>query len=324
MHGRLVDERKQANATAQALTTRLETLAGLLPGLRDLAERLGAVPSSGRPRPTRTRNASTTRTLPSSRPSAPSVPESPQSNNIASRHCAAQTSTATTPKNVASTCPMTPGTTLTPTNSPLSRWICCASRFADAERMWQSAVGDSALHTKTAMLKEQLDKLQADLKDFTTQELHRADALRGTPDAIEPERRRAATAQARGRRQDSEAEYAEAKTLLKQARDAERSVPAAPPRDDTNGVELDVGPLDYPDAATARLAYDQADGEANAARSAANSFDQLRSENLATAESARAEAATFRGSERVLAATVASLPAAETAEPGHVRCRRDL
>ena len=41
------------------------------------------------------------------------------------------------------------------------------SRFADAKRMWQSAIGDSALHMKTAMLKEQLDRLQADLKDFT-------------------------------------------------------------------------------------------------------------------------------------------------------------
>src|SRR5207247_2557304 len=43
-HGRLVDERKQANATAQALTARLETLAGLLPGLRNLAEHIAAVP----------------------------------------------------------------------------------------------------------------------------------------------------------------------------------------------------------------------------------------------------------------------------------------
>ena len=315
LHGRLVDERKQANATAQALTTRLETLAGLLPGLRDLAERLGAVPQL------RQTAADADAECQHHTDLAEQQAERAERARVTAieQHRVAALRGADVDRYDAEERGLdVPDDARHDFNAdeltaqPLDL---LRSRFADAERMWQSAIGDSALHTKTAMLKEQLDKLQADLKDFTTQELHRADALRGTPDAIEPERRRAATAQARGRRQDSEAEYAEAKTLLKQARDAERSLPAAPPRDDTDGVELDVGPLDYPDAATARLAYDQADGEANAARSAANSFDQLRSENLAAAESARAEAATFRGSERVLAATVASLPAAETAEP---------
>ncbi len=315
LHGRLVDERKQANATAHALTARLETLAGLLPGLRDLAERIKAVPQfrqTAADADAECQHHTDLAEQQAERAERAQVTAIEQHRVAALRGADVERYDA---EERSLDVPDDAAHDLNADELTAHPLDLLRSRFADAERMWQSAIGDSALHMKTAMLKEQLDRLQADLKDFTPRELLRADALRGTPDAVEPERRRAATAKARDRSQDSEAEYAEAKTLLKQAKDAERSLPAAPPRDDTDGVDLDPGPLDYPDAAAARLAYDQADSEANAARSAANSFDQLRSDNLAAAESARAEAAAFRGSERVLAATVASLPASETTEP---------
>ncbi|MEV6923945.1 hypothetical protein AB0M46_05455 [Dactylosporangium sp. NPDC051485] len=308
-HVRLDAERTAAKATEKELNARLETLASLLPTMRDLARRVEAVAQfKTTAAEAEAEHGRQTRLAEQYRDRAEQAQRT-----ATQQHRAATLRGADVDRYDAEardldipddSAPALDADELATLPLDLLR-----RRFSDAERMWHSAIGDSALHAKAGVVKAQLEKVREALSDFTEQELQQTSLLRDTPDAVEPERRRAALSQARQLREASEAERTEAKTLLKQANDAESLTSTTSPReDDPDSSELDPGPLDYPDAATARLALAEAESASNTARSAANSQEQLRDDRKRVAAAARAEADTFRSSERVLAATVASLP----------------
>jgi hypothetical protein len=314
-HTLLIEERTRVTAIGRELNRRLEKLAQLLPAMRALAIRVDTLPELR----TNAADADAEKEVEDRRAEEAATSAERARRTAVEQHSIAVLRAADIDRYIAEArgldvpdgtdCGLEPSDLLA---SPLDL---LRRQFVDAERMWQSQIGDSALHAKVEFISAQLTKLHLHLDGFAAEHLERAEILRGTPDAVEPERRHAALAKARTVRQESESELTEAKTLLKQAKAANKSlssVGAAVRDDDTEGADIDPGPLDYSDAASASLALAEAEAEANAARSAANSFEQLQQEQLAAAGTARNDAQRFRSSERVLAATMVPLPVVTT------------
>ncbi|QIZ37003.1 hypothetical protein [Saccharopolyspora sp. ASAGF58] len=190
------------------------------------------------------------------------------------------------------------------------------TRYRQADEDWYRATGDSALQTRQKTVNGRLNAIASQISErYSEYELTHARTLCGAPDAVEPSRRRAAAAAARQRRETAEAEAAKAEALAEEARNDHDTPPELDDdsEESLDGVDVELGPLNYADAASAKAALQDARADFNSARSAARGHERNRARLQLKAKDARNETNELRASIRLLDTVTATLPS--PAEP---------